>query len=66
MQYQMIVNKKDDENRQLAMLVQDSDKQLKKSQKISKDGALYKKQFKEKEKELKHTRKELGVKRLEN
>ena len=53
------LNKKDEENRQLAELVQDMERRLKKAQASSKSNAKFKKEHKDKDREVNKLRKEL-------
>lgn len=56
---QQALQKKDDENRQLAELVQDMERRMKKAQVASKTNLRYKKDLITKEKELQKLRKDL-------
>ena len=54
-----VLHKKDDENRQLAELVQDMERRMKKAQATSKVNNRFKKDVKEKEREAHKMRKDL-------
>ena len=53
------MSKKDDENRQLAELVQDMERRMKKAQASSKGNARLKKEVRDKEKDLHKMRKDM-------
>ena len=54
------MSKKDEENRQLAQLVQEMERRMKKAQAASKAGSKYKKDSVDREKDLNKARKEIA------